>query len=530
MRRGQWTQAAAAWERVIAENPLEGRFWSELGRARFNAREYREAVNAYEKVIELGYGFPDNAAYSVARSYALLNDSEMALHWLDRAFKMGFRGVEVARRDSAFRLVRDDERFRAIVLLPDLSRATRVDGWRADLAALSREVKRVGYAPLLYRTMGAFDSAATRLHDAIPRLTDARIIVEMMKLMRTVGDGHTNILPTMRPEFRATTPMQFYRFAEGLYITAADPRYRELLGAQVLQFGPHTADSVIRALDPLINRDGENPVWVLQRAPYLMRHLEVLHALALIPSPREVTLSLRLPDGGTRAVTIPADTTLPNIWNVQPHPPGWVGLPQTLPAPVPLYLRNVGTRFWFEVDSASRLVYCQINSLRNLPNETLAQFGERLFRLVQNNEVEALVLDLRWNNGGNTALALEFLHHVIRSEKINRPGALFVIIGRRTFSAAQNLATYLERHTNAVFVGEPTGSSPNYVGEEEFFLLPYSGIPANVSELFWQSAWPWDRRRWIAPLLYAPPTFEAYRRNQDPAMDAIAAYRGMRRE
>jgi hypothetical protein len=32
-----------------------------------------------------------------------------------------------------------------------------------------------------------------------------------------------------------------------------------------------------------------------------------------------------------------------------------------------------------------------------------------------------------------------------------------------------------------------------------------------------------DYRPWIAPDLYAPPTFEAYSQNRDPAMEAILA-------
>lgn len=44
-----------------------------------------------------------------------------------------------------------------------------------------------------------------------------------------------------------------------------------------------------------------------------------------------------------------------------------------------------------------------------------------------------------------------------------------------------------------------------------------------MADLFWQTSWPTDYRTWIAPDIYAPPAFEAYRRNQDPALDAILA-------
>jgi hypothetical protein len=34
-----------------------------------------------------------------------------------------------------------------------------------------------------------------------------------------------------------------------------------------------------------------------------------------------------------------------------------------------------------------------------------------------------------------------------------------------------------------------------------------------------------DYRTWIAPHIYTPPTFAAYRENRDPAMEAILACR-----
>jgi len=120
------------------------------------------------------------------------------------------------------------------------------------------------------------------------------------------------------------------------------------------------------------------------------------------------------------------------------------------------------------------------------------------------------VIDMRWNNGGNTGLGEPLLLGLIANEKVNRRGKLFVIIGRRTFSAAQNMATYLERFTEATFVGE-----------EVPLTLPYSKVMANVSHLLWQSSWPQDLRIWLAPQIYVPPTFADFRAGRDAALEAI---------
>jgi hypothetical protein len=181
--------------------------------------------------------------------------------------------------------------------------------------------------------------------------------------------------------------------------------------------------------------------------------------------------------------------------------------------------------YWFEVLPGERLLYAQINGVQNHPSESLEAFSHRMIDAAEGPAIDRLVLDLRWNSGGNTFLEMPLIHRLIGSRTLNRRGRLYVIIGRGTFSAAQNLATLLERHTEAIFVGEPTGSSPTFVGETIDFQLPYSGAWANVSDLLWQSGWPMDERTWIAPLLYTPPTFADFRENRDPAMEAILAVR-----
>lgn len=521
----EWAEAATLWEQVVKANPVNGEFWNELGNARYEAKDYMKAIPAYQKVIELGAAFPSNAAYNIACCYALAGDKEQALKWLDRAFEMGFRRLEHAQKDTDLQSLHDDPRFRKIVALVDASKLSREEGWRYDLQLLAREVRRKAYALRRPWANQEFDAEVRSLDAEIPKLTDMQITVRLMKLMRLVGDGHSGILGSMeRPEFQQNLPVQFYLFKEGLYVISADPKYKELLGAQVLKFGERTPEEVMRALDPVTSRDNE--IWPSQTGPYRMRSLPLLQTLGLIPDAQKVQLTIRDMDGRTRTVSLSADATQPNIWNTLPNPQTWVNLPQTLGKPLPLYLKEMGSNYWFEYLPSEKTVYFQFNRVINAQQgESLAQFTERLFKFINEREVDRLVIDMRWNNGGNTFLERPLLRALITNEKINRRGHLFVIIGRRTFSAAQNGATYMERDTNAIFVGEPTGSSPNFVGEETIFVLPYSRIMANVSDLFWQSSWPSDYRTWIAPQIYTPPSFEFYRQNRDPAMEAIMAYR-----
>ena len=540
----EWDAAAALWEKVVKQNPVEGRFWNQLATVYYNQKNYARANENYKKVIELGgsspasfyngnnpaivtsektgelfNSSPTGASYNIACSYALLGDKEQALKWLEKSIDMGFPDLSHVQTDTDLKTLHDDSRFKELVGLTDTSKMSRVEGWRYDLQFLAREVKRKAYPTFLKISGKEFDTAVKVLHDAIPKLTDTQIALSMAKLMRMVGDGHTAFYWGAGPE---SLLMQFYFFEEGLFIISADLKYKDLLGAQVLKFGDRATNEVVQTLDPLIPRD--NQIWIKQVAPYRMRSLPLLNALGLIPDAKKVSLTVRGVDGKERAVMLDADLAKPNIWNTLPNPPEWINLPQTLPAPVPLYLKNMGTSYWFEYLPENKTIYFQFNLIRNDKKESLVDFSNRLFKFINETEVEKLVIDIRWNNGGNNALLPPLVQGLVRNEKINKRGKLFIIIGRRTFSAAQNAATFFERHTNAIFVGEPTGSSPNYVGEEDSVKLPYSKIGINVSDLFWQSSYPHDKRIWIAPQIYLPPTFEAYRTNRDAALEAIINY------
>jgi len=518
----EWGEAAALWEKAVAANPVNGSFWNNLAMAHYNAKDYRRAITAYEKVGALGDNSPANIAYNIACSYALLGEKEAALKWLEKSVDLGFADLRHVQTDTDLNALHDDARFKQLVGLVDTSKMSREEGWRHDLQLLAREVKRKAYATFHKSAATQFGAAVKKLHDSIPRLTDSQIIIEFAKLMRMVGDGHSGLMsPGARPEFALALPVQFYLFEEGLFIIAADPKYKDLLGAQVLRFGDRTVEEVMRGLEPITNRD--NDIWLKQVGPHRMRTTAILNALGLIPEAQQVTLTIRNSSGETRAVSLVADASATNIWNVVPKT--WISLPQTASAPVPLYLKNVSARYWFEYLPEAKTVYFQFNIIRNDPNESLEKFSDRLFKFVNENGVEKLVVDMRWNNGGNTTLLRPLIQGLVRNEKINKRGKLFVIIGRRTFSAAQNAATYIERDTNATFVGEPTGSSPNFVGEEDSLTLPYSKVVINVSDLYWQSSSPFDHRTWIAPQIYTPPTFEAYRANRDSALEVILAYR-----
>src|SRR5262249_14231112 len=79
----------------------------------------------------------------------------------------------------------------------------------------------------------------------------------------------------------------------------------------------------------------------------------------------------------------------------------------------------------------------------------------------------------------------------------------------------------LQRHTHTLFVGEPTGARIDGYGEDVFLTLPNSKLTVEYSALYFPSA---DRRPWLAPHIAAELSSEDYRKNNDPAWNAILNY------
>src|SRR5690606_20414309 len=425
-----WPDAAVQWEEITAANPVNGHYWSRLAEAREKLGDEHGAIAAYEHAFELRDGFPAETAYKIARCQARLGNVDEALRWLKRAWELGLRDVAGAREDDDLAPLRSTTHFRELFGIADGEEMERIEGWRFDLNFLAREIKRRAFAPFQYQSEATFDAAVESLLEEIPDLTDAQIIIEMIRLIMPLGDGHARIrTPKDRSDLQRAAPVQMYLFEEGLYIVAAAPRHRDLIGTRLVKIGDRTTDDVMQTVSEIIPRDNDNTYWVKENLPLMLREFPILHALGVIEDPEQASLTIEDRDGATRTVSIAADAEEParELRYAIPFPKGWISLQAMDGSPLPPSLRNAHIPYWFEYLAEHRTVYFQFNSVRNAPGETLGDFTERLFGFIEAQDVEKLVVDMRWNDGGNTFLELPLLRRIVGDPKIKRRGALFII-------------------------------------------------------------------------------------------------------
>lgn len=399
--------------------------------------------------------------------------------------------------------------------------------WREDLQVLARELPRVHPNPFHHVPEAEWRAAVAALDERLPALGRDQAVVEFMRIVSMIGEGHTALNPLYNPPpgFHYL-PIRPYLFADGLYVRMASPAHRDLVGAKILRIGNLSAEDALRAVAEVTPHDNQSGADNI--APIFAAIPEVLHGLGIVGDAAAVPIRVEK-DG--RAFDVTLTDALPleaPSGHAAPfaafRTAGWSdAVPESSR---PLWLRDAHDLYWTSMDEATKVFYIQYNAVSDKAGDPIAEFFPRAIAAAEASDATRLAIDVRQNLGGNSFLNRPIVKALIRS-RFDRRGKLFVIIGRGTFSAAQNLVNDLANWTNAIFVGEPTASNPNQYGDHVMITLPHSGLVVAVATLYHQTAGPNDHRQATSPELPARLTSADYAAGVDPAFNAVAGYRSI---
>ena len=386
----------------------------------------------------------------------------------------------------------------------------RTAGWRADIDVLLDARDHIH--PDGWHGMRRADwvAAADAVKAKVPNLTDDQALVELVRLAAMPSwngrDGHTGIFLTPGSGIHPY-PLRLWRFSDGLVITAARAPYEDLVGSRVTAIGGRPIDDVMRVAEPLSPRD--NPSSLLAFGPRYAGVSELLAGLGVIDRAGPASFSVVGRDGKARDVPIEPITVEDDVaWHQ--------GQPLRLPPTHAPWLRDQAKALWWSYLADSRTLFVQDNAVESGING----IADEILARAKVGDVARVVVDLRHNGGGDNT-TMGHLEEVLRDPAIDRPGRLFVIIGRITFSAAANFATDLEQKTGAIFAGEAMGGSPNLYGDSRQIHLPYAKQDLYMATRYWERSTPDDPRITIEPTIPVSLSSADYYAGRDPVLDAI---------
>lgn len=408
--------------------------------------------------------------------------------------------------------------------------------WLEDLDRLVELIETTHPAPFLRIPQERFYSAVESAREGIPKATsDEEAATWIMRVVAVLDDTHTFYILDDVERFQLWFPVSFYQFSDGLFITAIDKDNAQHIGAEVVRIGNTDADD---ALDRVLSvMPADNMYRRLHYSVAMFSNGPLLYGLGILDSPETMPLEIRLHDGRVTKLTLHSSAgESPTLfyrgiyWRVE-EDHAMEHAFSTEASDLPLHLRHISVdrkNYWFIHLKDNRALYMQFNEVMNQEEESFTAFCKRLWDYADAHadSLDAFILDLRYNVGGNGNMNLPFLHEIIKRDSINRKGHIYTLIGRTTTSAGLILMSLLNLHTETIFVGEPAGGS-------EFLCsnarpcgpLPNSGIGVFVATTYFNRGWPANTKYAFQPDYPAPFNSGDFFAGRDPAMDSILAGR-----
>jgi hypothetical protein len=403
------------------------------------------------------------------------------------------------------------------------------------------EVVRTEYLPKELAFTDATRAQASARLDALEaqagRLTPAQMLVGLAQVGALTDNAHSGVRyhdPRALPPLRL--PLRLLWFPEGLLVARAQGAEADLAGARIVAI---EGRSIAAVYDRMKDLHGGKDV---DRRKELAEFLEsggALHALGLAKAPDRLALTLKLPSGRlvhrTVQMTPQAGQTpsaeFERLWSPQPRP-GEHGWRAALPAVgLPLYLQDAEQPFRMVDLPALNARYIQFRSNEGEEGHPIAPFLAQVESAQKAEKRDTLILDLRFDIGGNITTTLAFMRGL--------PDAagkrVYLLVGPYTYSAGIISAAAVKKAggDKVIVVGDEMGDRAHFWSEGDNVKLPNSGLRMRYTNGQWDLEHGCAGKVGcmdsfldvnfvdLAPAIPAPLTLAAYLDRRDPALDAI---------
>lgn len=424
-------------------------------------------------------------------------------------------------------------------------KAATISAWRQDIDELVSHILVLHPDPFAKTGELTFMRAVEELKDDLPNLTEEQRVARAMQLVALLGDGHTQLEPD-RADFAWWYPIRIDEFPDGYFVTSAYVSVKDLAGAELLEVAGRPADEAVEAARSLMGADNE---FDHKLRLYAFHNAALMKGLGLAGENLELRARFRLRDGRTVDRTlVPEKSNSPSFkendatfeWQFRGEmfgPPvgandQWFSAYRGLPAsafynidpsrPAHFIKRHGYTSHAYPEHDAYYLQFNFIDDVAFVPfvREEMAKIDQL--------KPKRVIVDFRYNFGGDASRARAAIHEFIKREDNPPWEELYLLYGRKTFSAAiLTIGEFIE-HVPFTSIGEPTGAALNHFGDPTIRPLARTGLKLHVSTLIHQKSDYDDLRKFVPVAVPARFSFADYIAGRDPAVDSILAGEEMR--
>lgn len=425
-----------------------------------------------------------------------------------------------------------------VFLLAIPMEAATLSDWRHDVDQIVNDIRTIHPAPFTKTGELTFRRRVAALQDSLPSLTDEQRVVEMMRIVATIGDGHTSLFPD-QAAFALWYPVRIYEFTDGYFVTSAHKSVADLAGAQIIEIAGHPIAEVAARAREIIGCDNELDCKELL-AP--LHNAALMRGLGFASADGALAIRVRLASGTTvDRILTPHPNDDPRYekndssfdWRFRREifgtPIGpesdWIAAYRGTPANTfrvadparPPHLTQARSFFTKSIPEAETYY---IQSYAVDENGFGAGFPKALPE-VDRLKPRRLIVDLRYNFGGDGSLIPAVIHEFIRREASPPWKELYLLTERKTFSAGVEAAAVLMKNCELTVLGEPAGAAMNSYGDPMERDYPKTGLRLFVSSIRHELSLSSDIADVMPVEIPAQFSFKEWSGGQDPAVDPI---------
>ncbi len=346
--------------------------------------------------------------------------------------------------------------------------------WESDIEFIRTELPKNHKNLFFKKDKEYFDGTLDEISNEIGTDNNLDIALKLQQLIASMGDSHTSL--NWRPLINRNKilPIKLYQFSDGLFIIKSSKKYKELRGKRITKINGYLISTVIDSLSTLISVD--NKAIIKNRIPRLIPNSELLEFFGFVDNEEYIIEVESLEGNKTKIEIIPKKVERNELELVKFD--SIAGCWKNLMKPFAETYVEKDSIYYIQYNkSVSKfLLYLTGNWKWAKKVPSFSKFRRKVFKTIKKRNIEKLVFDMRFNNGGSSFQGTKFVKKISKVEQINKKGKLYVVIGRSTFSAAIINTIDFKKLTNAIIIGERTEGKPNHYGEVKKKILPSSNL------------------------------------------------------
>lgn len=431
-----------------------------------------------------------------------------------------------------------------LLLMLNVSFAQSVLEWRQDIDQIVKDLRQ---HPDPFGKIGetTFLRKANALKKAIPNLTEEQRVVGAMRLVSLVGDGHTVLEPD-NPKFAFWYPIKIYEFTDGVFVTSAHTSAEDLVGAQVLEVAGKSINEVLNAVQELFSAENE---FDAKAKVYPFHNAMLMKGLGYADELGELKVKFKLTDGKIIERNLKPNRANNPQFKIDDSTFEWRFRSEMFATPfgndrdwISAYKNLTAEKFRvIDINRPPHLISRRPYIAHPMPeqNAFYAQFNQvddtrfvpfvrEMLVNVDNLKPRRLILDFRYNFGGDGSKVQEAIHEFVKRKENPPWKELYILTGRKTFSAGVMAIDAFLKNVQCTLIGEPPGSALNLFGDTVSINYPQTKLHLQVSILRHQLSSSDDLSEYVPIDVPAMFSFADYAAGRDPAVDAILRGEEMR--